>query len=409
MSRRLCSAIAIAIGLAALPASAQQPDPVLQTIVAIQNLLKQRPNDPTLYFYLASFQSQAGQHDAALASLDKTIELGDGFLPGSHFGFDKVLSDPGFIAARARFEAKLPKVADAPVAFTMPDLGSGPEGIAYDPVSKSFFVGSITRKSVVRITPAGKVVPFSRPEAGLHGVLGVAVDAKRRVVYAVSTNALVNGLPRRNAVVAFDLPSGRRIAEYSVNEAVQLNDVAVAPDGTLYATDSAAGGVWKLAVAREAVVKPTALLKAGTVRGSNGVAVSGDGKLLYVAHSTGIVRVELASGAMEKVVIPARDTVAAIDGLYVVNGDLVGIQNITNPGRVIRMRLDPTGKEVTRVDTLQSHHNPAFHEPTTGAVAGDAIYVLGTTQLPRYNQKGELEDMGVLKAPKIVKVPLKRS
>ena len=42
-------------------------------------------------------------------------------------------------------------------------------------------------------------------------------------------------------------------------------------------------------------------------------------------------------------------------------------------------------------------------------MAGDAIYVLGTTQLPRYNQKGELEDMGVLKAPKIVKVPLKRS
>lgn len=406
MPRRLLPVLALVLGVHALPLQAQENDPVLQTIAAIEGLLKQRPNDPSLYFYLASFQSQAKRRDAALASLEKALELGDGFLPGSHFGFDNLLADPGFAAVRAKFYAALPRVDSAPVAFTIDDKGMGPEGIAYDPVTKDFFVGSITRKSVVRIGANGKARPFSRPGDGLEQVLGVAVDAKRRVLYAVSTNALVRALPRHNSVMAFDLKNGRRIAQYSVPDAQQLNDVAVAPDGNLYATDSASGGVWKLAAGTSAVVKPELLIKPGTIRGANGIAVTPDGKALFVAHSTGVVRADPVSGQVERLAIPPRQTVSAIDGLYVWEGDLVGIQNITNPGRVIRMRLNPEETAITRVDTLQSHHNPAFHEPTTGAIAGGAFYVLGTTQLPQYNDKGELQDMGVLKKPLIVKVPL---
>lgn len=387
------------------PAPAAAPDPVQQTIAAIKKLLEQRPTDPTLYFYLASFQSQAGERDNALASLKKVNEIGDGFLPGPHFGFDKLLADPDFETIRASLEGRLPVVSQAPVAFTLEDKAFAPEGIAYDPKSKSFFVGSVTRKQIVRIAPNGKVTTFAGEKDGLQQILGLAVDSKRNRLYAVSTTAVANATPPYNAVLAFDLKTGARTGEYLVPDARQLNDVALAPDGKLFATDSAAGTIMKFDPA-QANGAPSVFLPAGAIRGSNGLALTPDGKTLYVAHSTGVVRIDTGSARLERMMPPARQTISAIDGLYWWRGDLVGIQNITNPGRVIRMRLNKAGTGITHIDTLQSHHNPAFDQPTTGAIAGDAMYVLGTTQLPRYNDKGEIDNAGALKNPKVVRVPL---
>ncbi|MES3024174.1 MAG: hypothetical protein V4857_21610 [Pseudomonadota bacterium] len=412
MPRLLLVILASAIAVGPVPLLAQAPpDPIQQAIGGVKALLEKRPNDPTLYFYLASFQTQAGERDNALANLAKARELGDGLLPNVDFGFDKLKDDPAFQSVRAAFEQALPKVADAPVAFRLDDKTFGPEGIAYDSVSKQFFIGSVPHKRVVRVSASGKVAPFSAAGDGLHQILGVAVDAKRRIVYAVSTNALTSGKPLHNAVFGFDLASGKRLFEYAVPLAQQLNDVAVAPNGDLYASDSRSGAIWRIrtsAAAGTPAPEVTPFLAAGTVGGSNGLVVAPDGNTLYVAHSTGVVRVDTATGKLDKLMPPPRQTIAAIDGLYLWKGDLIGIQNVTNPGRVIRLRLNPAGTEIMGIDTLQSHHNAAFDSPTTGAIAGNALYVLGTTQLPRYNDKGEVEGAGALKKPAVVRVPLEK-
>lgn len=410
MLGRLSFLVVVAIGMGSLPARSQPapslpaPDPVQQAITSVKRLLEKRPDDPTVHFYLASFHAQAGERDIALASLGKVLELGDGFLPGNHFGFDKLQGDPEFPKLRAAFESRLAVIANAPVAFRVEDKTFGPEGIAYDPKSKHFFMGSVSQRRLVRISASGKIAPFSRPGDELQQVLGVAVDGKRRLVYAVSTNALNNAKPPHNSVFAFDIASGKRLREYRVPQAGQLNDVAIAPNGDLYATDSRSGAVWRITTGQSETVTP--FVPAGALGGSNGITFSADGKMLYVAHSMGVVRVDVASGKLERLAPPARQTVAGIDGLYLWKGDLIGIQNLTNPGRMIRMKLNTAGTEITQVETLQSHHNPAFSLPTTGALAGNAVYVIGTTDLPRYNDKGELENTGELKTPLVVRVPL---
>ena len=68
-----------------------------------------------------------------------------------------------------------------------------------------------------------------------------------------------------------------------------------------------------------------------------------------------------------------------IDGLYWHEGDLVGVQNSTNPGRVIRLRLADGGRRIDGLTVLQSHHHPDFVEPTTGAIADGALHVLANT------------------------------
>ncbi len=67
--------------------------------------------------------------------------------------------------------------------------------------------------------------------------------------------------------------------------------------------------------------------------------------------------------------LPQPDTVVTggIDGLYWHEGDLLGVQNSTNPGRIVRIALADKGNRIEGLTMLQSHHHPEFDEPTTGA------------------------------------------
>src|SRR4029079_5611665 len=207
----------------------------------------------------------------------------------------------------------------------------------------------------VRVGAANAVTDFARSELGLDSILGLAVDSPRRTLYAVSTSALTTDgeARRRNAIVAFDVDTGRLLRRIDVPAARQLNDVTVAPGGRVFASDSASGAIFEIPRDGEA----RELVPSNVIRGSNGLAASPDGKRLYVGHSTGIAMIDLATGAVRRLAVPERETVAGIDGLYEWQGSLIGVQNITNPGRVILISLSPDGATVTRVQTLLSHHH----------------------------------------------------
>ena len=62
--------------------------------------------------------------------------------------------------------------------------------------------------------------------------------------------------------------------------------------------------------------------------------------MLYVASATGILRVDTATAEPTRLPQPDSAMTGGIDGLYWHEGDLIGVQNVTNPGRVIRIGLD---------------------------------------------------------------------
>lgn len=411
MSRRssLFALLALASPLLAAdaPAPAPAPEtPSAQAIARLQPLLKTRPQDPTLYFYLAMYHARDGMAEPACVALRKMQEFGAGLLPARYIGFEKIEKDEGYRRVYADLEAALPKVVDGTVAFRLADKKFIPEGIAWDAKGKRFFVGSIPQKRIVQVTPAGKMTPFSQDSDDLDFILGLAVDAAKGRLVAVSTTAMTEAGKaagkRRNRLVSYDLASGKKAADVALPEADQLNDVIVAPDGLLYASDSGGGTVWKVSPDGTVGI----LGEKAMLRSVNGLATSADGKLLYVAHATGIVIAELPAGELSRLAPPPRETIAAIDGLYFHEGALIGIQNATNPGRVIRMVLSPDGRRMTAVETLQSHHHPAFDEPTTAAIADGALYVLATTQVAKFNEKGEIEKPEGLKEPAVVKIAL---
>lgn len=401
--RALLFAFFVAVSLPALPQ--QDVENARRAIASIENLLKQRPDDPALWFFLARHQAQAGDKRAAIAALEKVADLGDGFLPPRD-QFEKIWDDPAFQEVVKRLEAKLPRLDYAPIAFALEDRALLPEGIAWDAPSQSFFVGSTYKGKIVHVGFGNGVSEFAPKQEGLDSILGLAVDAPRRVLYAVGTSALTEEgrKRRRNAVIAWDLDSGKLLRRVDVPDAQQLNDVNVALGGRVFATDSGNGAVYE--ILKEGA--PRVVLAPGRLGGSNGLAVSPDAKRLYVAHSTGLAVIDLATGAMKRVANATRENIAAIDGLYEYQGDLIGVENVTNPGRVVAITLSKDGDTVTRVRTLLSHHHNQLNEPTTGAVTDHGFFLLAATGVKHLSDKGTLDDPAAVPKPIVVRVLLPR-
>lgn len=400
----------LAFLLAVAAAAFAQPsdEPARRGVESIRKLLQDRPDDPTLWYYLARFQAQLGDTRASVESLEKVTQLGDGFLPARE-GFERAWSDPAFQAVRTKLEEKLSRLDYAPTAFELEDHLFIPEGIAYDAPSHTFFVGSIPQHRIVRVDASTQVAqPFAGAEANLDEVLGLAMDSPRRILYAVSTSALTRAgeAKRRNAVVAFDVDQHRMVRRYDVPEATQLNDVTVAPGGRVFVSDSGSGAVYELPVKTPAAAR--AIVAPGQLRGSNGIAVSPDAKRLYVAHSTGLAVVDLASGNLQRVANDTRENIAAIDGLYAFQGQLIGVENVTNPGRVVVITLSADGMKATRVQTLLSHHHTALYEPTTGVVTPNGFFLLAATGVGHYNAQGAIVNPDSIPRPTVLRIPLPR-
>ena len=371
----------------------------------IQSLRKNRPNDGVLIFYEAITRIDLGDRNAAFELLRNLQGRKLGLVPVRDTGFEAVWNNPEFQKIREDLANEEPRTPDAPVAFRLADPKLIPEGIAYDSKQDQFFIGSVGQKKIVSANRKSEIKDFSKPADNLDCVLGLFVASEQEQLYAVSTNGFLDDAQkqRRNTVVRYDLRTGLLVNRYDAPDANQLNDLTIAADGTIYATDSASGTLFRKKPAEKTL---TPLGAKGALPGANGITLGAEGTL-YIAISTGIARIDLSTGAPTR--LPQPDTVVTggCDGLYWYRGDLVGIQNVTNPGRVIRIALADQGTRISGITVLQSRRQPEFDEPTTGAIAGDALYVIANSYVGHFQPNGSLKDPDQLKPTAIVAVPLK--
>ncbi|MES2960170.1 MAG: hypothetical protein V4792_18430 [Pseudomonadota bacterium] len=389
----------------ASPAPAAEATPIERQLQRIRELRLQRPRDGMLVYYEALTLATMGQVEPAVAALRQLEGRRLGLVPSRTAGFDAVWEHADFQAVLRRLMEDEPATAQSPVARRLDDPLLIPEGIAYDGRRKVHYVGSIAQRKIVSINARGQVVNFTSAADRLEAVLGLAVDAARDRLCAISTNGfeLAARQQRRNEVVCWGLAKGRISERVEVQEALQLNDLAFARDGTLYVTDSAAGTLWVLRPGERRLMQ---VGQPGGMPGANGVAVAPDGTV-YVTLSTGIAHVQPLTGHMMRLPQPDDITTGGIDGLYWHEGDLVGVQNVSNPGRVVRITLADDGQRIRGLTVLQSHHHPAFVEPTTGVVVGDVLHVIANSHVAAYQPDGTIRQPEALQPTAIVAVPLR--
>jgi hypothetical protein len=273
------------------------------------------------------------------------------------------------------------------VAFRLAERDLFPEGIAYDPVTKTFFLSSTYKGKIVAVDARGAPRDFTRErQDGFWSGLGMKVDAGRRMLWvATSAEEELRGIRKeelyRSTLFAYNIDTGKLVGKYelaNVPSGHLLNDLVVTREGQVYVTDTQDGSVWTLRPGTGALEK---LFPSQTFPGANGIALSSDEKLLFVAHQ-GIAVVDRMSLAHRDLPRPLDVTLTGVDGLYLHGGCLVAVQ--TDLFRIARFVLTADLRGVQRGEILEAH-NPLFREPTTGVVVGDDFYYIATCQYNSFN------------------------
>jgi sugar lactone lactonase YvrE len=380
-----------------------------------EEIARRRPGDVYVLYNLACGQALNGKTAEAERTLLQIAELRAASDLDADTDFDAIRQTSGYRKAAASMQAlRTERISSgAAVAFTIPEKGLVPEGVAYDPVTKSFFVSSIRKRKIFRIDAAGKAAVFVAPrEGGLRTAAGIGVDPKRRSLWVASQamphmEGYVKDEPLQSALFEFDADTGkfrREMRPPASSKPAGFDDLAVAADGRVYVNDGNNGRVWTLAPGPPDAALGI-FLESDVFRGTQGLAPTPDGRSLYVSDYSGLYRVDVATKRMVRLAVPVGVALNGVDGLAWAGGSLFAIQNGVEPNRIIRVDLGPDGTTVTGAKILEMNH-PAFDEPTLGTVAGGALYVVANSQGAKFrNEKKPIAPEAMTEAV-VLRVPL---
>lgn len=387
------------------PQKKEIPPAIVHEITILEAFLTNHPDDPGALFNLAIDEATIGENAKALSLLKKMSQAHSGLDPAGGAGrsFKDIAKDPSFVAIVEQIRKENPPVVHTTVAYTLRERDLAPEGIAYDPVDKSFYVSSISKHKIVRLAPDGSAADFkSSGQDGLGETLGMKVDAKRRYLWVTSDSFAGDPKGSRFALYQYDLNTGALRFKHAAANGAEgfLNDVALNSKGEAFTTNTSTGEVFRASPDRDGL---ELFLPRDSVGQANGIALSPDDKVLFVAGWIGVARVDVATKQFKLLSEPLNISDAGLDGLYFYKGALVGIQNPDlHPSRVVRYVLNPQWDAITSAEVLETY-SPLTELPTTGTIVGDSLYFMGNTQIDKVKEHdgmpppNELSDIRVLK------------
>ncbi|REE96992.1 hypothetical protein [Thermomonospora umbrina] len=262
-----------------------------------------------------------------------------------------------------------------------------PEDIAYDPTRRAFIVGSLRHGTVSVVRPDGSVRTLVNDPALVSSV-GIHVDARRgRLLVAnsdigVSTKSSPQTQERLAGLGVYDLRTGRRLHYVDLGAVAGdgarhlANDIAVAPDGTAYVTDSFAPVVYRVPLRGRAgvFVRDPRLAPEGF--GANGIVWQAGG-LVFSRYDNGTLWRVSARNPSTLRRVAMELTLPGADGLTVrPDGALLVVTNaLDGKGVDAVFTLRPSkGWRRATVVLRQDSPEPA---PTTAAIGSDGRpYVL---------------------------------
>ncbi|MGH7499310.1 MAG: SMP-30/gluconolactonase/LRE family protein [Gemmatimonadales bacterium] len=370
-----------------------------------------RPSHGGVTYALASAYALTGDDARAVETLRHFAALGYVADISADSDLAPLRGLPGYAKVRRELESNRKPMVRSIVAFTLPERDLLTEGIAYDPGSRAFFVGSVHHRKIVRIASDGRQTDFVAPGAdSLWAPLGMKVDPRRSVLWVASAGVpqmegFAPGDVGRSGLFRFDAASGKLTGRFIIRDNQQhtLGDLTIASNGDVYSSDSRAPLVWRVRAGIDTLER---FLESPLLLSAQGLALTPDEHALYLAdYSRGILRIDLATRRVA--LLPARPGVLAlgIDGLYLAGGKLIGIQNGVEPHRVVRLTLDARGDSLVGSEVLERLH-PRYSEPTLGVIVGSDLYYVANSQWERFGETGTVAEPDQLQPPTILRLRL---
>lgn len=378
----------------------------------LEELIKLRPNSPGIMLRLASAYALNDHKSQALDILVHMVAMGFAYDIGDEEDFNNLHGLQAFDYVVEQMKNNMKPFGDSTLAFTAPQKDILAEGLAYDPKSGDFFVSSVRKGEILRVTKDGKVTEFVHPgQDGLWGVFGMKVDTKRSYLWAASSALAQNDAYAvadygRAGIFQFDLKSGKLIRKYILpaGGAHVLGDLILASNGDVYASDSVEPVVF---IIKSGSKEIEPLFEAKEFVNLQGLTLTPDEKKLILAdYHLGLFVVDLEAHKVYQMAVPRNVSVGGIDGIYFYKGGIIAVQNGVKPPRIVRFDFNDDFTAVTGTAPIEAN-NPHFDDPSLGVLVKDEFYYIANSQWPHFPQDGSISDPEGLKPVTVLKVNVK--
>ncbi len=242
------------------------------------------------------------------------------------------------------------------IAFDIPEKDLIPEGIAFDPLTKDFYMSSIFKNKIVKISGQGVSDFIESNQDGFMGGVGLHVDIKRRILWACSGNII--GKNFSAGIFAYDLKTKKLLKKISYPlDTIKrfFNDLVISRDGSIYITDTYGHCIWKWSMSMK---EPIKLKLNKPFAYPNGITISPNDNYLLVATDNGLQRVDIKSNVVETIKM-SDDSVSSkgLDGIELYRNTIIGIQNALEgkPNKVIRYFLSNDFQSIHKTEIIDSN------------------------------------------------------
>jgi sugar lactone lactonase YvrE len=351
-----------------------------------------RGDFPRILVNLAAAQLANGREEECLATLRRLAALGVNSPVEKSPEFAALVGRKDFQEVARALTANLQAKGEGRITFSLRDFTGLAEGIAWRTKTGDFFFGDVNGRAVWVRGSSGELRRFTPEGDGLWGVFGLLVDEEAGVLWAataavpamrgfapeqdgtagIAEIALADGTVRR--VIPVERASGDRYSHV-------LGDLARAADDTLYLPDSGAPVIWRL---RPGAEKLEPWLEHPEFPSLQGIVVRG-GVLIVADHAAGLLRIDLETRGVQRLLPPENATLVGLDGLVLApDGTILAIQNGLRPTRVLRISLDDVAETVTEVRVLESGHL-TMAAPSLGCIGPEgALHFIGNAGWTRF-------------------------
>jgi streptogramin lyase len=363
---------------------------------------------PSIVYNLARADARLERTEDALAWLQTYAATGLARDVAADSAFFRMHGSPAWTALVERIAGNARPVGSAQPAFALTDSAFLPEGIAFDPQTRRFFLSSIRSGAITAYAADGSgfraFVPPRRD--GQWAMLALAVDSASRTLWATTAAIPIYGAYQaadsgRSAVLAYDLDSGALRRRWDAPAGRhQLGDMTVGPDGTVYVSDADEGAVYRIPRGGAEMER----FASGELVSPQGLAVASDGQRLLVAdYVRGIAAIDRESGDVTWLEVADSTAVSGIDGLVRVGHSLIAVQNGVEPKRVVELRMNDAETRITGWAAMESG-TPRMTEPTHAVVVGGEVFFIPDSGWDRLNPDGTLKPGMVLEPAHVLRL-----
>ena len=351
------------------------------------------PNHPSLTLMRARVEAASGDPDAALRLWDRYARFGLVANPSADPTIAGLVRTPAFDPIARRLAVNRQPVGQLETRGLI-DQPVIAENVVWDEARSRLLVSTIAGRTILQMDEAGVVSPYLRPDRPVAGILGMALDIERGLLWATASGLgfagdLEPGMAGRSELLKIELATGRVLARIQGSNATprSFGDVAVGPDGSAYVSDSWAGDVFRLPPSGSVL---ETLAPAGVFGSPQGIVAAPDGLSLVVAdYSSGLHTIDLSTLAVRAIRGPDDESLLGIDALLQDGHDLIAVQNGVNPERVLRLRVSSDGLRVERVIVLAANL-PELDGAAGGSMSEGSLILVSRGQMASFTETGDL-------------------